>query len=250
MEGHSEPIGKIGCFSVTEARGLHEVVVFKDHERNLSQFSPEELAEIFRIYQERYRLMADHDSMRYILIFHNKGPKAGATLRHPHSQIISIPILPPDIKRSIVGSERFYRENKQKVYDVMLEWEMGQKKRIIYENADFVAFCPFVSKVPYEVRIFPKKGHAHFEQAPEEILLCLGEAMHAVLGRLDKALDDPDYNFFIHTTPIDGGHAHDFYTWHIEILPKITILGGFDLGSGIDVNIVDPDETAKLLREA
>jgi len=249
LEGQPELLKRTGPFSVMEAKGRHEVIIFKDHKRTLSEFSPAELADVFKIYQERYISMLNYGSMEYILIFHNQGPKAGATMQHPHSQIISIPILPPDIKRSIMGSERFFRENNQKVYDVMIDWEIKEKKRIIYADDDFIAFCPFVSKVPYEIRIFPKKGHAHFEQTPEEILPCLGKAMHAVFAKMDKALNKPDYNFFIHTAPLEAGHAHDFYTWHIEILPQLTILGGFDLGSGIDVNTVDPDEAAALMKK-
>lgn len=247
-ENQMGPSKLIGPFSVMEATGRHEIVVFRDHDRTLMDYSSEELADVFKIYQERYQAILSGGGMRYILVFHNQGPKAGASVYHTHSQIMSIPVLPPDVKRSIVGSAKFYEKNRKKVYDVMIEWEK-QGNRIIYENDHFIAFCPFVSKTPYEIRIFPKDGLAHFDQVPSELLPCLGEMMRAVFRKTSKALNNPDYNFFIHTAPVEGTYAHDFYTWHIEILPQLTILGGFDLGSGIDVNIIDPDEAAKLFRE-
>jgi len=107
--------------------------------------------------------MANYSASKYVLIFHNHGPAAGASLNIPY-QIISIPILPPDVKRSILGSEQYYRENRRRVYDVMLEWEVKEGKRIVYENDFFIAYCPYVSKTPYEIRIYCRESHAHFEK--------------------------------------------------------------------------------------
>ncbi|MGD0977119.1 MAG: hypothetical protein ABR875_02395 [Minisyncoccia bacterium] len=251
-EGEMAPRQKVGPFEVTDAKGLHEILIFKDHNKSPYHLSPKEFSEIIRIYRDRYLTLAGYSGSKYILIFHNHGLAAGASIPHPHSQIITIPILPPDIKRSILGSERFYRENGKRVYDLMLDWEMNDKKRIVAENDDFVAFCPFVSKTPYEVRIFGKESHAHFERIPDPKLQTLGEIMSKVMRKVSKALNAPDFNYFIHTAPTDGmsQDVHDFYAWHIEILPKMKIEGAFELGSGVEVNVVDPDEAAKLLREA
>lgn len=242
---------QIGLFSITEGTGLHEIVIFRDHEKELHDFSVEELADVFKIYQERYGFMVSQDSSKYILIFHNKGSRAGASMQHPHSQIISIPILPPDVKRSIRGSEDYYKKHDKRIYDEMVAWEMTERKRIVYENDLFVVFCPFVSKGPYEVRIFPKESHAHFEKMPPDMVIILADAMGAVLKKIYSALNDPDFNFFIHTAPLEETSVdpHEFYTWHVEIVPKISMTGAFELGSGVDVNVVDPDEAAKLLRE-
>ena len=244
-------VRQAGPFEALDGTGLHEVLVFRDHERDFYDFSGEEVAEIFRIYQKCHLATLDGGSRKYTLIFHNHGLQAGATVQHPHSQIISIPILPPDVERSIRGSENFYREHGKKVYDVMLEWEKKEKKRIIYENERFVSFCPFVSKTENEVRIFCKEGHAHFEKMPEETFADLGDVFSATFKKIGKALDKPDYNFFIHTSPIDSSSAktHEFYSWHIEILPKVMSVGAFELASGMEINVIDPDEAAKLFRE-
>ena len=190
--------------------------------------------------------------MRYILIFHNSGRDAGASLYHPHSQIISMPILPPDVSRSINGSHNFYKEHKERVYDVLMKWEKEHGNRIIYENDLFLAFCPFVSKTPYEVRIFSRDSHAHFEKMPDEFDKYLEDVLLAVLKKIKKSLGDPPYNLFIHTAPAetDLESVHEFYSWHIEILPKVKITAGFEIGTGVDINMVDPDQAAELLRNA
>ncbi len=250
-EGEDGDIRQVGPFKALKGTGVHEVLVLRDHERDFYDFSGEEVAEIFRIYQKCYLAMLDGGSRRYTLIFHNHGAQAGATIQHPHSQIISIPILPPDVARSIRGSENFYRERGRKVYDVMMEWELGEKKRIVYENEKFLAFCPFVSKTEYEVRIFCKEGHSHFEKTPPELFDDLGDAFSTTFKKIGMALDKPDYNFFIHTSPINSSsaEAHEFYSWHIEILPKVASVGAFELASGMEINVVDPDEAAKLFRK-
>lgn len=253
-EGEAMPRRKTGPYEVDDARGLHEILILRDHDRQPYDFSKNDFEEIFKIYQERYLAMAKYSASKYILIFHNHGPAAGASVSHPHSQIISIPILPPDIKRSILGSEHFYRENNQRVYDIMIDWEIKEKKRIVYENDIFIAFCPFVSKTPYEVRIFPKESHAHFEKMPLEKMPALGDMMSTIIKKMGKALNSPDFNYFIHTVPIESANedvrdVHEFYSWHIEILPKMKIEGAFEVGSGVEVNVIDPDEAGKLLRE-
>ncbi|MEK7151141.1 MAG: HIT domain-containing protein [Patescibacteria group bacterium] len=251
LEGEAGALKNTGPFSVCDAMGMHEIVIFRDHERRLDEYQKDDLARIFKIYQERYIATFDHGSRKYTLIFHNHGFGAGASISHPHSQIMSIPILPPDVRRSLLGSEEFYKKNKKRIYDVMLDWEIEEKKRIVYENKYFIAFCPFVSKTPYEIRIFPKESHAHFEKMPEEQLGYLADAVKTSLSKIAKVLHNPDYNFFIHTAPLleTNVDPHQFYTWHIEIVPKMSLEGAFELGSGIDVNVIDPDEAAKLLRE-
>lgn len=250
-EGEIGQREKVGPFDVTDAKGLHEIIIFRDHDRDLYDFSKEEFGETIKIYQDRFLAMSQYSSSKYILIFHNHGPGAGATLRHPHTQIISIPILSPDIKRSILGSEHFYRENRRRVYDVMLEWEIKNGKRIVYENDTFIAYCPFVSKTPYEVRIYGKESHAHFEKMPVEKTPALADVTGTVIRKIGKALNRPDFNFFIHTAPLSGmpEDIHEFYSWHIEIIPKMKIEGAFELGSGVEVNVIDPDEAGTLLRE-
>lgn len=238
-----------GLFNTHDAIGTHDLFVYRDHDRHLSDFTLDEIVGLICSYKRRYKeIINTKGCIQYILIFHNFGRDAGASIYHPHSQIISMPILPPDVSRSVHGSEKFYREHKNNVYDILVQWELNSRSRIIYENDRFVALCPFASRTPYEVRIFMKKGEPHFEQLPDDFDNELADVLLLVLKKIKKALDDPSFNMFIHTAPVESIHAHDFYNWHIEILPKAKVVAGFEMGTGVDINIVDPDEAAELLR--
>ena len=253
-QGLCGPGSRTGPFNINDAAGEHNVIIYKDHDLHLPDFSIDQAVNAIRAYKKRYQEMARaSECVEYVMIFHNYGREAGASIYHPHSQIISMPILPPDVASSLFGSFRYYQKNRRKVYDLILEWELEQKKRVVFENDMFVVFCPFVSKFPYEVRIFPRDSHAHFEKMPDEFDKYLAEALTTVLAKIKKTLGSPSYNFFIHTAPVKENkleNFHEFYSWHIEILPKLSISGGFELGSGIDINVVDPDQAAEKLRNA
>lgn len=248
--GEGEYFAQEGPYKKAAAMGFHELVVTKDHDKTFCCFTPDEIAEVLTVYRDRYREISQEDGGEYILIFHNKGPSAGGTIYHNHSQILSTPIMPPDVLRSITGSESYYRKHRKKVHEVMLEWEMEEKKRIVYENNEFICFCPFVSKTPYEVRIFPKKPNPHFESTADAQIPLLAEALGIVLKKMDKALDEPDFNFYIHTAPVrKNSHSdNDYYHWHMEIVPRLSMIGGLELGADIFVNVIDPDEAAELFR--
>ena len=254
LSGVCAPDRKAGPFNIHDGIGDHNIIVFKDHDLFFADFSIENAVDAIRVYKKIYIEMAKaSECVEYVTIFHNYGLEAGASIYHPHSQIISMPILPPDVSRSLYGSFRYFRENKKRAHDVIMEWELEQKKRIIYEDDMFVAFCPFVSKSPYEVRIFSRDSHAHFEKMPDEFDKYLADALITVLKKIKKALGNPPYNFFIHTAPTKEDkleNFHEFYSWHIEILPKLSIIAGFELGTGIDINVIDPDMAAEKLRNA
>jgi UDPglucose--hexose-1-phosphate uridylyltransferase len=152
---------------------------------------------------------------------------------------------------SIRGSMEYFRKHQQKVHDVLIEWEMQKETRIVYQNEKFVAFCPYTSRSPYEVRIYPKKSDPGFHHIDDADIPALAEAMNLVLKKINVALDDPDYNFFIHTAPISSNVLveYDFYHWHVEIVPRLSKIAGFELGTNIFINGVDPDEGAALLRD-
>ncbi len=255
LSGVCTPPRLTGPINVHDGVGTHDVIIFKDHNLHFSDFSVDQAVQAIRVYKKRFEELAQSsECVEYVMIFHNFGREAGASIYHPHSQIISTPILPPDVSRSIFGSYKYFEDRRKRVYDAIIDWELEQKKRIVFENDMFIAFCPFVSKLPYEVRIFSRDSHAHFEKMPDEFDKYLAEALIAVLAKVKKALGNPPYNFFIHTAPAKESkfeaNFHEFYHWHIEILPKLSISAGFELGTGIDINVVDPDWAAQELRNA
>ena len=134
----------------------------------------------------------------------------------------------------------------------MIDWEKEQNKRIIFENEFFIAFCPFASLFPYQVMILPKDREAHFDRLQEEAELPFAQALSTVLKKIKVALDNPSFNYFIHSAPVGGmlKNLHEFYTWHVEILPKFSTAAGFEIATGIDINVIDPDKAAELLINA
>ena len=253
VKGACGPIMERDGYAVTAGVGIHELFIFKDHEKQLYDFSAGEMAEVIKAYHKRYAEIATIDNCgQYIMIFNNYGREGGASIYHPHSQIISVPIIPPDVARSLRGSYRYFKEHGTEAHALMIEKEIANKQRIIFENEQFVAFCPFVSKQPYEMRIYPKFASGHFDHLEDQSILPLAEALATVLKKMHANLGDPAYNFFIHTAPLHYKEHEDlsfdqYYRWHIEIIPRMSFDAGFEAGTGIKINIIDPDYAAQTL---
>jgi UDPglucose--hexose-1-phosphate uridylyltransferase len=238
-------------YSVMEGHGFHELVITKDHDRSLAHFNNQEIQEVLMTYRGRYRAIAKDNCADYILIFHNHGKTAGASVYHNHSQILSTPIIPPEVAESLKGADRYFKEHGRSPYEVMLDFELREGKRIVYQNESFVVLCAFASKTPYEIKIFPKYAESSFGQLADSKLSDLADAMSVIFKKLHKAFEDIDYNFYIHTAPVakTEGISYDPYRWHIEISPRVSIAAGFEWGTSIFINHTDPDDAAKLLRE-
>ncbi len=240
-------INEMGPYSVKTGFGHHDLIITRDHDKAFPDLSAEDAAMVIGAFRDRYLRLLKHKNISYVGMFHNFGEKAGATLYHPHYQILAVSVVPPDVEHSLKGSAKYFREHNKCVHCVILNWEIKQKKRIIFENKWAVAFTPYFSRVPFEIRVFPKKHLSYFEDTSSEALLGITEVLQESLKKLKKALD-PDYNFFIHTAPIQQKQSYTHYHWHIEILPKISHYAGFELQTGMEINVVDPDEAAKFIR--
>ena len=249
--GHGECslIFKNGIYKSRPGVGFHEIVVLRNHDRYLAQYSSLEIKKILMAYRERYLSLAKDKCVKYISIFHNHGKEAGSTVPHLHSQILALPIVPPDVSHSINGSRRYFHEYKKCIHCEMLRQEAKEKKRIIYENKDAIVIIPFASKVNFEMRIFPKKHSAYFEEMSDSELLSFADAMRFVFSGIYKKLKDPAFNFFIHTAPSGKNHDYNHYHWHMEILPRFGITGSLELGTGLSIISVAPEEAAKILNK-
>lgn len=247
-EGESLNERAVGPYQVMDGMGHHEVIVHRDHNHHTSQFSLEEWMDLIDIMQQRYLALMDKGFINYISIFHNHGAEAGASIVHPHSQIIAMPVTDPDLRRSLEGSYRYFELHHKCVHCVMIEWDLSDGQRIIFENEKFVVLCPFTPRVSFELRIYPKEHKSYFERITDDEIMPLAEALHQAMTCLDQRLNDPAYNFFVHTAPCDGKN-YDHYHWHFEILPKTSTWAGFELGTGIEISTILPEEAAKFLRE-
>jgi len=237
-----------GIYQKMNAVGFHEVVVTRDHQKDMSKFSTEQLKEVFDAYQARYLDLADKKFVNHIFIFHNHGPKAGASIAHPHSQIITTPLIDTDLQNALSRSQSYFEKNDECVYCRMNKWEKKCRKRIVFENKKFMVVCPFASKTAFQMIISPKQHLAYFEQITEEEKWELAEAFKQALSRLRKGLNSPDYNFYLHTAPCDNGN-YNYYHWHWTILPKTSTWAGFEIEARMEISTIEPEKAAAYLRK-
>jgi len=237
-----------GPYQIMNAVGLHELVVTRDHQKSLGQFDTRQVKEVIDAYQSRYLNLMKEPQVHYVSIFHNHGAGAGASQVHPHSQIAAVPLIDADLRKALSNSQKYFENYQECVYCQMNDWEMKRKKRIVFENRDFLVICPFASKAAFEIIISPKKHLAYFEKITEREKLYLSEAFKVALSKLYKGLNDPAYNFYLHTPPCDGKN-YDFYHWHWTILPKTATWAGFELGARMEISTIEPEKAAEYLRK-
>lgn len=237
-----------GPYFAMNGSGYHEVIVTRDHYRHLQDMETAEIAEVFDAFQDRYLDLMNRRSVNYIALFHNYGKEAGASIAHPHSQLLAIPVISPYIKLELDGAELYRKKNRHCVFCTIAEYESEHKKRVVFENEDFIAFCPFSSRAAFEVWVMPKSHSPYFERITNQEKMKLAEVFGKSLNAVCKALNDPPYNFYIHTAPCDGKDYPHFH-WHIEILPHTSTWAGFELETGIEISTIQPEVAAEYLRE-
>ncbi|MCD6550582.1 DUF4921 family protein [bacterium] len=237
-----------GIYHKINAAGFHEVVVLRNHHRQIAQLSVKRIKELIDVYQSRYLSLMKEKFVSYISIFHNHGRRAGASIAHPHSQIITTPLVDVDLKNALENSSRYFKKHKKCIYCVMGKWEQKVKKRIVFENKDFIVVCPFASKSAFEMIVSPKKHRPYFERITEKEKWSLSEAFKVAFYKLYKGLGAPSYNFYLHTAPCDGRN-YNYYHWHFTILPKTSTWAGFELGARIEISTVEPEKAAQYLRK-
>lgn len=240
---------KSGPYEWTEGVGFHEIVVTRDHKRSLADMTDKEAELVMRAYQARYLSLKDDPCVEYVSIFHNHGLLAGATIAHPHSQIIGIPVIPPDVARSLKGSQEYFQKHQSCVHCLVVNYELAEQKRVVYENDRFVVVMPYASKSAFEMRVYPKRHGAHFERITDNDRMLLANALRMVLAKLSIGLNRPDFNFFLHTAPTGDSSQFDHYHWHFEIIPKTAIWAGFEIGTGIEISTIAPETAAEFLRD-
>lgn len=237
-----------GPYFAMSGAGYHEIIITKDSEKSIALLELWQVAEVVDAYHERYLALMNKKSVNYIQIIHNHGREAGASIAHPHSQLMAIPVVSPYLELELRGSELYYKNNRHDVYGVIAEFEMAEKDRLVFENEHFIVFCPFASRGAFELCVLPKSSSPYFERITEDEKFSLAEALQKALYSLWKGLANPAYNFYLHTAPCDG-KEYPHYRWHMEILPKTGTWGGFELSTGIEVSTIEPEVAARHLRD-
>jgi UDPglucose--hexose-1-phosphate uridylyltransferase len=183
------------------------------------------------------------------MIFKNFGAAAGASLEHPHTQIVALPMVPKNAMEEIKGAHNYFEFRERCVFCDIIHQETQEKERIIIENKHFLSFCPFVSRFPFEIWIIPKKHSGYFCYMPQEEIPVLAAILKETIMRLKSIFANISYNFIIHSSPINGDGVIEGYHWHIEFMPKLTRVAGFEWGSGFYLVPTPPELAAKYLRE-
>ncbi len=229
--------------------GVHEVIIESpEHLENMAMLSEKQLEAVLSAYRDRMLdLRADH-RWKYILVYKNQGVEAGATFPHAHSQLVALPIVPKAALEEIDGAKRFYDAAGRCIFCEMIQKERDDRRRIITEQKSLVAFCPYASRFSYETWILPKKHASRFEAGSKDFYLELARILRSTLIRLDRRFDHPPFNYVIHSSPVTEFES-DYYHWHMEIMPRLTQVAGFEWGSGFYINPVAPEDAARLLRE-
>ena len=238
-----------GMYDIMQGTGAHEVIIESpEHGASFAVYDQRQTEEILWAYRDRAVELKKDARFRYMLLFKNHGPQAGASLDHPHSQLIAMPIVPKRVKEELDGAERYFRFKERCVFCDILRQDLLSMDRVIDENEEFIAIAPFASRFPFETWVLPKKHEAHFDKIEKHQIVLLAQMMRTILGKMHRVLDDPPYNFMIHTAPTtEGPLVH--YHWHIEIIPKLTHTAGFEWGTGFYVNPTPPEQAAYYLRE-
>jgi UDPglucose--hexose-1-phosphate uridylyltransferase len=248
IEGELNKEG-VGLYDKMNGIGAHEIVVETPvHGRTMAEMEVGEVQAVMAAYRARILDLFRDRRFKYVVVFKNHGAQAGATLDHSHSQLIALPIVPRRVQEEIQGSLRYFQFKDRCVFCDIIDQEMDSKERVVAENEDFVAICPFASRFPFEMWIIPKTHEAYFELHADGTYHSLSFMLKTVLERLDRGLSAPPYNFMIHTAPL-GDHQPPYYHWHIEIIPRLTRMAGFEWGTGFYINPTPPEEAAAFLKE-
>lgn len=248
VEGDLERQGE-GIYDRMNGVGAHEVIIeTPEHQISLADTSDKQVEEVFWAFRERILDLRKDIRLRYVLLFKNHGEAAGASLEHTHSQLIALPVVPKRVIEEIEGAHRYFNFKERCIYCDILHQEEKSGERVVLDTDHFLVIEPYAPRFPFETWIVPRRHTSHFESAEPATLPNLAWTVRHLLRKLDKVLERPAYNCVVHTAPLQEASL-PHYHWHIEIIPRLTKVAGFEWGTGFYVNPTPPEEAAQYLRE-
>ena len=237
-----------GRFLKATGYGIAEVIIETPrHDATLATLDDAAVGDVVAAYKLRYLSAARQSRICFINIFRNHGLRAGTSLEHPHSQLIATPIVPPHVRNPIEQAVRYFDSHGQCIYCDMLAEEMRVGQRIILETEYFVAYAPYASRTPFEIRMMPKRHQPSFGDIDGREAADFAASLKNILARVYKGLADPDYNFIIRSATV-GDENDKYFHWYMVIIPKLTTPAGFEIGTGIYINVTYPEKCAEFLR--
>ena len=238
-----------GMFDNMAGVGAHEVIIeTAEHKRTLADLPALQIESVLTAWQERMIDLTRDFRLKALFAFKNQGEPAGATLPHAHSQLVALPFVPPALTEELRGAKRHFEEKERCVFCDILAQELRDKKRLVLETEGMVAIAPYAARSPFETWLLPRDHRSSFESATGQELGSAADALRTVLRKIDVALDQPAYNLLLHTMPLREAQ-NDFYHWHLELKPVLTLQAGFEWASGCFINPTPPEEAAGFLRQ-
>lgn len=228
--------------------GIHEVIVeHTKHNALTALMSESEVADIIRAYKNRYLAVQQDNRIESITIFKNHGASAGTSLEHPHSQLIATPIVPPQVRHRMQQAVNYFDDTGHCVFCHTLKEELDVKERIVLETDSFVSFVPYAALSPFHIWIFPRRHMASLAHINETEITDLAKNLKTTLAKFYYGLNNPDFNYTVRSVSIDDKES-DYFHWYISLIPRVSQTAGFELGSGMFINVALPEESAKFLR--
>ncbi|MBN2233147.1 MAG: galactose-1-phosphate uridylyltransferase [Deltaproteobacteria bacterium] len=239
-----------GIYDRMNGMGVHEVIIeTPKHDVTLASMPVSGVEDVLWAYRERLLALSRDDRLQSGIIFKNHGVVAGASVNHSHSQLIALPVVPKQIKEELKGALNHYHYRERCLFCDIIYQELGSQTRMICESDAFIAFSPYAPRFPFETWIIPKTHQSRFEDTDKAGIERFAVILSDILQRLDRVLDNPPYNFVLHSAPFRQD-CNAYYHWHLEIMPKLTRIAGFEWGSGFHINPTPPEETARFMRDA
>ncbi len=239
-----------GMFDKMSGIGAHEVIIeTPEHDSSLALMPSKRIEDVLWAFRDRVVDLKRDRRFRYVLIFKNHGEAAGASMEHPHSQLIALPIVPIQVSEEVAGAKAFYANKERCIYCDIIRQEISSGVRVISDMGGFVVLAPYAPRFPFETWILPKDHESAFENSTSAHYEGLSKVLKDIMMRMNVVLENPSYNMVIHTSPIQEA-ANEFYHWHIEVMPKLTKVAGFEWGTGFYINPTPPEESAHFLRDA
>ncbi|MFQ5648764.1 MAG: galactose-1-phosphate uridylyltransferase [bacterium] len=247
IEGALDPKG-FGNYDMMNGIGAHEVIIeTPNHASDLAELTDAQILHTLLVYRDRILDLGKDLRFKYILIFKNHGVAAGASLEHSHSQLIATPIIPKRVLEELEGSRHFYIQKERCVYCDIMQQELKGQARIVSCSDHYLSIAPFAPRFPFETWILPQQHFSHYEKMPEFMFRELASALKDTLTRINNALGFPPFNYILHSSPVQESMLPEYH-WHIEIIPKLTKVAGFEWGSGFYINPTPPELAAQHLR--
>jgi len=238
-----------GMYDLMNGVGAHEVIIESPrHEVSITSLSDGDVRDVLWLYKQRLLDLRNDYRLVYGLVFKNVKDKAGASMEHTHSQLIATPIVPLQVEQEIRRCSEYFDYRGRCLLCDMVMQEMQSGARMVMDTPNFIAFEPFAARFPFETHLMPKRHMSHFEATDDALLPELAKCLRLSIAKIEAALNQPPYNYLIHTSPLNV-RSLDHYHWHFEIIPRITRVAGFEWGSGFYINTVPPEQAAAFLRE-